>query len=151
MSKRSQDSEADIDLAERLHSVAIRLVRRVRREDAAMGLPPAQASALSVLVFGGAQTLSALADFEQVKAPTMTRIVDALERAGLARRHADVDDRRKLRIAATPSGVRMMQQGRARRVKALAEMLVNLDRNERATLDSAVCLLMQLQTRKSER
>ncbi len=151
MPKRSQETQTDTDLAERLHSVAIRLVRRVRRKDAAMGLPPAQASALSVLVFGGAQTLSALADFEQVKAPTMTRIVDALERAALARRQADADDRRKLRIAATPAGVRMMQQGRARRVKALAQMLVNLDRNERATLDSAVGLLMQLQMRKSGR
>ena len=136
-------------LADRLHSVAIRLLRRARREDATMGLPPAQASVLSVLVFGGARTLSALADVEQVKAPTMTRIVDALERAGLAQRLPDADDRRKLSIAATTAGIRLMQQGRSRRVKALAQLLADLDRDERATLDSAIALLGRLQMRNS--
>ena len=138
-----------MSLADRLHSVAIHLLRRARREDAAMGLPPAQASVLSVLVFGGARTLSALAEVEQVKAPTMTRIVDALERAGLAQRQADADDRRKLRIGATAAGVRLMQQGRSRRVKALAHLLAGLNRNEQATLDEAVTLLARLQMHKS--
>ena len=149
MSKPRQDPDSVAGLADRLHSVAIRLLRRARREDAAMGLPPAQASVLSVLVFGGARTLSALADVEQVKAPTMTRIVDALERAGLAQRQPDADDRRKLSIAATTAGVRLMQQGRSRRVKALAHLLADLDRNEHATLDAAIALLGRLQTRKS--
>jgi DNA-binding MarR family transcriptional regulator len=150
MSKRGQDTQPDTGLADRLHSAAIHLLRRARREDAAMGLPPAQASALSVLVFGGgARTLSALAQIEQVKAPTMTRIVDALERAGLAQRQPDPIDRRKLSIAATAMGVRVMQQGRARRVKALAPLLSDLDRSERATLDAAIALLARLQARKS--
>jgi DNA-binding MarR family transcriptional regulator len=149
MSKPRQDPDSAIGLADRLHSVAIHLLRRARREDAAMGLPPAQASVLSVLVFGGARTLSALAEVEQVKAPTMTRIVDALERSGLAQRQADADDRRKLSIAATAAGVRLMQQGRLRRVKALAQLLAGLNRNEQAMLDEAVTLLARLQTRKS--
>jgi len=149
MSKPRQDPDSVVGLADRLHSVAIRLLRRARREDAAMGLPPAQASVLSVLVFGGARTLSALADVEQVKAPTMTRIVDALERAGLAQRQPDADDRRKLSIAATTAGIRLMQQGRSRRVKALAQLLADLDRDERATLDSAIALLGRLQMRNS--
>jgi DNA-binding MarR family transcriptional regulator len=149
MSKARQVADSTLDLADRLHSVAIHLLRRARREDAAMGLPPAQASVLSVLVFGGARTLSALADVEQVKAPTMTRIVDALERAGLAQRLPDADDRRKLSIAATAAGTRLMQQGRSRRVKALAQLLADLDRDERATLNAAIALLARLQTRKS--
>jgi hypothetical protein len=45
--------------------------------------------------------------------------------------------------------MRVMQQGRARRVKALAQLLANLDRDERATLDAAVTLLARLQTRKT--
>ncbi|HET7777768.1 MAG TPA: MarR family transcriptional regulator [Rudaea sp.] len=149
MAKARQDPDSTLGLADRLHSVAIRLLRRARREDAAMGLPPAQASVLSVLVFGGARTLSALADVEQVKAPTMTRIVDALERAGLAQRQPDADDRRKLSIAATASGVRLMQKGRSRRVNALAQLLADLDRDERAVLEEAIALLARLQTRKS--
>lgn len=149
MTELRQDADSTAGLADRLHSVAIHLLRRARREDAAMGIPPAQASALSVLVFGGPQTLSGLAAIEQVKAPTMTRIVDALERAGFVQRVQDANDRRKVGVAATASGMRVMQQGRARRVKALAQLLGNLDRDERATLDAAVTLLARLQTRKS--
>ena len=114
-----------------------------------MGLPPAQASALSVLVFGGAKTLSALAQIEQVKAPTMTRIIDAVERAGFVQREPDPNDRRRVSIAATATGVRVMQQGRARRVTVLAHLIEHLDRDERATLSAAVTLLARLQAGKS--
>ena len=69
-------------LATEINSVAIHLVRRVRRTDVELGVPPAQLSALSVLVFGGEQTLSALASAEQVAAPTITRIVQGLENLG---------------------------------------------------------------------
>jgi DNA-binding MarR family transcriptional regulator len=144
---RRQETAAVADLAERLHGAAIRLLRRVRREDVAMGLPPGQASALSVLVFAGPKTLSALAQIEQVRAPTMTRMVDALERAGLARRDADPQDRRKLRIVATPAGIRVMQYGRARRVKALALMLSVLQHDERAALRAALAILERLPVR----
>ena len=70
------------ELADRLHSAAIHLLRGVRREDAAAGLPPAQLSALSVVVFGGPLTVGALAEAEQVRSPTMTRIVTALQTRG---------------------------------------------------------------------
>ena len=129
------------DLARRLHAVAIRLLRRARREDAAMGLPPGQASALSVLVFGGAQTLSRLAAIEQVRPPTMSRMIDALERIGLVSRSAGAEDRRSVQIAATPAGVRLMHKGRDRRVGVLVEALGSLGREQRAVLEAAVGLL----------
>jgi DNA-binding MarR family transcriptional regulator len=131
-------------LARRLHGVAIRLLRRARRHDTAMGLPPGQASALSVLVFGGAQTLSALAALEQVRAPTMTRMVDALERAGHVRREQDLSDRRKVRIVATAAGARLMQSGRERREQVLAKALSGLARSERILLQSALAVLENL-------
>ena len=134
------------DLARRLHAVAIRLLRRVRREDAAMGLPPGQASALSILVFGGARTLSQLAAIEQVRPPTMTRMIDALENAGLVSRVANPDDRRSVRIAATAAGVRLMHKGRDRRVGVLADALAGMDREQRGVLEAAIDLLEQLPT-----
>ncbi len=45
-------------IADRLHSAAIHLLRRVRKQDAASGEGPARLSALSVLVFGGPMTLA---------------------------------------------------------------------------------------------
>src|SRR5712692_9408504 len=99
-------------VADRLHSVAIHLLRRVRRQDTATGEGPARLSALSVLVFGGPTTLGGLAAAEQVKPPTMTRIVTGLERSGLAERVTDHDDARRVQVRATPKGVRLLQRGR---------------------------------------
>jgi len=144
MSNRRQDQSAIAGLALRLHALSIRLLRRVRREDAAMGLPAGQASALSVLVFGGPKTLSQLAALEQVRPPTMTRMIDALEQARLIRREQDADDRRRFSISATPAGVRLMHQGRERRVAVLAETLTQLDRDQRAILARALLILEQL-------
>jgi DNA-binding MarR family transcriptional regulator len=115
-----------IEAADRFHSAAIHALRHVRREDPATGVPPAQLSALSVLVFGGPRTLGELAAAEQVRPPTMTRIVQALEAAGLVRRARDPHDARVHRLHATAKGRRVMQRGRERRVANLATLLDRL-------------------------
>ena len=70
------------ELADRLHSAAIRFLRRVRRADADAGLTGPQGSALSVLVFGGETTPGRLAAIEQVSAPTISRLIKELEAGG---------------------------------------------------------------------
>ena len=84
MARRATKNE--LEAADRLHSAAIHLLRYVRQEDAAAGITATRLSALSVLVFGGARTIGELASAEQVRPPTMTKIVTGLEEAGLARR-----------------------------------------------------------------
>jgi len=145
MSNRRQDPANVASLARRLHAIAIGVLRRARRDDAAMGLPPGQASALSVLVFGGPKTLSELAGIEQVQPPTMTRMIDALEQARLIKREQDTVDRRRFRIAATAAGVRLLHQGRERRLLVLAQTLAGLDREQRAIMEKALAILEQLQ------
>jgi DNA-binding MarR family transcriptional regulator len=125
-------------LADRLHSTAIHLLRQVRVQDAGAGLAPARLSALSVLVFGGAMALNELARAEQVRPPTMSRIVDALEAAGLARRTANQQDRRAVVIQATEKGAAILWQGRKRRVKFLARHLSRLSDAERKQIENAV-------------
>ena len=144
MPSRRQSAAGAAALARRLHGVAIRVLRRARRDDAAMGLPPAQASALSVLVFGGPHTLSELARIEQVRAPTMSRMIDALQRAGLVRREQDATDRRKVRIVAAPAGARRLQRGRERREALLAQLLGGLDGAQRQLLQAALEVLENL-------
>lgn len=129
------------DLADRLHSVAIHLLRRLRREDDASGLPAPQLSALSVIVFGGPVTLGALANAEQVRPPTITKLVAALEAQGLVEREVDAADRRVVRVKATATGTRLLQEGRRRRVASLAKSLRGLSRTERALLGKAVPVL----------
>src|SRR5512147_1233653 len=105
MPSPSSSTEA---LADRLHSAAIHLMRLVRVQDAAAGIGPAQLSALSVLVFGGPLSLNQLARAEQVKPPTMSRIVDALEKAGLARRRENPSDRRAVVLESTEKGASLL-------------------------------------------
>lgn len=88
-----------------------------------MGISPARASALSVLVFGGARSLKELAKTEQVTAATMSKLVTALEQEGLARRYPDVTDARAVRIEATPKARRILERGRARRLDLLEQLL----------------------------
>jgi len=129
------------DLADRLHSVAIHILRRLRREDDASGLPAPQLSALSVIVFGGPITLGALAAAEQVRPPTITRLVSTLEEAGLVEREADENDKRVMRVRATARGAKLLQEGRRRRVASLAASLATLPRAERSALAAAVPIL----------
>jgi DNA-binding MarR family transcriptional regulator len=128
-------------LAERLHSAAIHLLRRLRREDEAMGLGPARASALSVLVFAGPLSLGELARAEQVRPPTMSRIVKALEGAGLVRRERAAADARAIRLAATARGRKLLLAGRRRRVRTLVQLLGKLSAREQLILRQSVELL----------
>jgi DNA-binding MarR family transcriptional regulator len=128
--------------ADRLHSAAIRLLRRLRREDVRWGLSAPRLSALSVLVFGGRElTLGELAAIEQVKPPTMTRLVSALEAQGLVTRDPDPDDGRVTRIRATARGRTLLARGRAARVEALAAEVRTLAPGERESLSDAVTVL----------
>jgi DNA-binding MarR family transcriptional regulator len=130
--------EGSADLANRLHSVAIHLLRRVRRQDVASGLGPSRLSALSVIGFGGPLSLGSLAGAEQVSAPTMSRVVAALEEAGLVERQPDPADGRRTLLRATPRGMELLREGQRRRTDELAELLGDLDEAERAALDRAI-------------
>jgi DNA-binding MarR family transcriptional regulator len=143
MSKLTKTEE----LADRLHSTAIHLLRQVRVQDAASGLAPARLSALSVLVFGGAMSLNALAKVEQVRPPTMSRIVDALEAEGLIRRTVNQQDRRAVVLEATEKGTAILWQGRKRRVKFLARHLSRLSEQERKQVDGAIQAIQKAMAR----
>lgn len=136
-----QLSRVNRSVADRLHSAAIHLLRRLRREDEAMGLTAARASALSVLVFGGPVTLGALARAEQVSAPTVTRLIVGMERDGLVRREKDPKDGRVVWLHPTAKGARLLHAGRRRRVAALEADLATLAPAERETLAAATGII----------
>src|SRR6202166_531722 len=126
--KISPEAEA-YRIADLLHSAAIHLLHKVRAQDRSAGIGPAQLSALSVLVFGGPRSLKELAEPEQVRPPTMSRIVVGLERARLVRRKA-TDDKRRMLLEATARGVKILQEGRRRRVEMLVRVLREFSRDE---------------------
>lgn len=131
-------------IATDLHSASIRLLRWLRREDDAGALPAAQLSALSVIVYRPGISASELAREEQVAAPSMTRTVDALVRAGLVRRVPDSADRRRVAIEATDSGRQLLRDSAARRIDRLAERLGQMPAADLAALAKAAPILLML-------
>src|SRR5438046_10722196 len=119
------------DVADRLHSAAIHLLRRARRTDPLTGILPAQLSALSVLM-SGPKTLGDLAAAEQVRPPTMSRLVSEMDRAGVARKTTDRDDARVIRVHATPRGLRALARGRSMRIESIERLLRELNSAELA-------------------
>jgi DNA-binding MarR family transcriptional regulator len=133
-----------IEAADRLHSAAIHLLRRVRKQDTASGIGPAQLSALSVLVFAGPQTIGNLAAAEQIKPPTMSRIIAALKRGRLIEITRDTRDARRMHIRATARGNRLLHEGRRRRIEYLAAHLDSLTSADLAQLNAAAEILERL-------
>jgi DNA-binding MarR family transcriptional regulator len=133
-------------VADRLHSAALHLLRAVRRVDAELGVGPAQLSALSVLALGGPCSIGALARAEGVRLPTMSRLVAALQRGGLATRTSDPHDRRAVIVRTTARGRSVLRRGRERRVDALARRLEVLPTADRALLLQTAELIDRIAT-----
>lgn len=124
-----------------IHSAAIHLLRHVREVDGEMGITPARASALSVLVFGGPCTLTELARAEQVTTATMSRLVTAMEVEGLVRRQPDLRDARAALLHATAKARRILERGRARREQVLEELFASLSHRDRETVGRAAAII----------
>ena len=129
------------DAAERFHHLAIALLRRLRRVDEAHGFSGPRASALSVLVFRGPQSLAELAAAEGVKPPTMSRLVKAMREEGLVEAHAREEDLRGIRISASARGRKLMLAGRARRLLEIRRLLGGASKAEREALEKVVAML----------
>jgi DNA-binding MarR family transcriptional regulator len=128
-------------VANALNSTAIHVLRAARTADSATGLTAERLSLLSVLVFGGPATMSALARAEQVSRPAITRTVGALEQAGLVRREEVAEDRRQSRVTATAAGRRLMEAGRRARIERLAGVLEDVPAEDLAELDHALAVV----------
>jgi len=129
-------------VADQLHAAAIRLLRFMRKEDAASGITGAQLSVLSVLAYGGPQTLGALAAAEQVKPPTMSQLVSALEQLELVIRKPL--DRRSAEISLTRRGRQLLEAGRKRRLARLMKALDRLPPEQIDKLAQAAGLIVAI-------
>lgn len=141
-----KDDEA-AEAMNRLHGAAIRLLRSLRPLDARSGLSGPKLSVLSVLVFGGPASLSSLADAEQVRRPTMTQLINALEAEGLVRKRSGGPDKRHVQVEATGRGRRLLAEGRARRLDDLAARFRALPASHQKALLRALDALERLARR----
>ena len=81
--------------------------------------------------------LKQLAAAEQVKPPTMSRIVEGLKRSGLAKIEIDAADTRRIRVTATTKGKKLLRQARERRIRLLTDTLRSVAEPDLKTLHRA--------------
>jgi DNA-binding MarR family transcriptional regulator len=127
------------ELRPRLNSV-VRLLRR----EASLGLTPQQTAVLNTLSDGAPRRMSELAECEQVSQPTMTVLVDRLERHEWVTRETDSADRRVVRVRITAAGKEMATRVAEARIALLAERLTGLSDDDRAAIAAALPALGRL-------
>jgi DNA-binding MarR family transcriptional regulator len=136
------------DVASRLRLAIARTARRMRQEAMAgtggVELSPTNAAALATIELHGPLTPSELAEREQVRRPTATRVIARLEGAGLVLRTPDPADGRACIVSVTPEGRALVRRIRRRKDEYLARRLRRLDRDDVAALERAADLLESL-------
>lgn len=132
-----------IALAAGLRLVVGRLNRRIRI-DGRESIPPLQLSALVTVEQHGPLRLSELARLEAVSAPTMSRVLNALDTRGLVIRTPDPDDARGVRIVLSAHGAARLDEVRSHRTALVARRLARLDADQRRLLAAAMPALEAL-------
>lgn len=135
---------ADAEAVNALRSAVMRLSRRLKHQRVDETLSPAEMSVLGTLARCGSATPSELARKEYVQPPSMTRIVAMLETKGLVRLEPHPEDRRQKVVMQTEQAESMLAASRAKRNAWLAELVVELDDEDWATLRAAAPVLEKL-------
>lgn len=134
------------DLAVDLRIAVMRTSRRLRTQATGDVVSPGQYSVLSYLR-SGTRTLRELADRENVQAPSMTRIVNALTEQGFVDRAPDPTDGRQVLIRILPAGEGAVEEARGQRTAWLACRVAELAEPDRATLSRAAQLMQEMSAR----
>ena len=128
-------------VANNIHSAAIHLLRALKGRERSKGISHAQLSALSVLYFSGALTISQLAGAEGVKLPTMSRLVKDMLAARLLKRQQHRTDARSSVVSITAKGKLLFEGARNARLMSITTAIENLSTADLKTLAKAASLL----------
>jgi DNA-binding MarR family transcriptional regulator len=134
-------ARSGLSLSTELRTTTMRLSRRIRQERAVDELSDPQLTVLAYLTRNGATSPTALADFEHVSPPSMSRTINGLVARGFARRSPVGDDGRRLLIEATEAGRDVVEETRRRRDAWLDGRLAELDGDDLATVRRAIEIL----------
>ena len=127
-----------LTVANQLRPVLLRLSRELRQETEQLGVTSRQVTLLWLIRGNPGMSLRELAAEERISAPALSGHVDRLEKAGLLERARDATDRRRVGLALTDEGERLLKRVRARRTTWLADRLRDLDDDELAAVEAAI-------------
>jgi len=134
-------------LANELRLAIHRVTRRLRQQHPTHDLTLTQISALAIIWREGPITAGDLALREQVRPPSITRVVDGLESAGAVTRKDNPADGRQVLVEITPEGIRRMESYVEAREAWLTQQLVGLSVKDREVLHRAAVILNDLAAR----
>lgn len=127
-----------------LRIAVMRLARRLRTERASDAMTPSQMAVLGTLMRQGAMCPAELASAERVQPPSMTRILNTLQDAGMVTRRPHPTDGRQVLYETTPKARRMVQDDRERRDHWLSQRLSTLSVEDRQILERSIPILQSL-------
>ena len=131
------------ELAQDFREALRHSVYLVRRLDADGDLSAAQLSTLKMLLDDGVR-VGEIARNLGVRVPSATEQIIKLERAGLARREADPDDSRAVRVVLTAEGRDAVESANQRRNAVMAGILESLTDDERRALAAALPVIEKI-------
>jgi DNA-binding MarR family transcriptional regulator len=124
-------------LANRLRAVLLQLGRELRREGQALGVTPAQVSLLEAIRADPGLAAADLAERERVSPAAMSGLLVRLEASRLIVR-TRAADRRRIGLALTPEGEKVVRSIRGRRTSLLARRLEGLTPEQRDRIEGAL-------------
>ncbi|MGH8928957.1 MAG: MarR family winged helix-turn-helix transcriptional regulator [Acidimicrobiia bacterium] len=125
-------------------AVLVQWARQFRRVEGETGLTPERLELLALLENEGPLTAGELAEELRVSRPAITRMVNALDEEGLIRRSANALDGRSVVTKISPAGRRVLNRGRANRVRAMAARMRGRSERELSQIETGLRLLEEL-------
>ena len=125
-------------------AVLIRWARQFRNVESETGLTAERLELLALLDHEGPLTAGELSEDLRVTRPAITRMVSGLELVGLVRRSTNMLDGRSVVIRITPAGRRLLNRGRANRVRAMAVRMRGRSERELSQIETGLRLLEEL-------
>jgi DNA-binding MarR family transcriptional regulator len=131
------------ETAARLRRAITRMNRRLRHSSLG-GISPAQASLLESIEKRTNPSLGDLAVAEQMKPPSVTRLVQTMQEAGLIVCVPDPDDRRCTRVQLSVQGRKEIAAIRRRKTEFLEQKLVSLSESDQRKAEDLAAFLERL-------
>jgi len=135
----SDELTAAMDLAEALRLVLRRLLRQLRRESHDLGLSGLQMILLAAICERPGIGVGELARLANLRGPTVSAQIKAMEAAGIVRRKTpNPDDRRRVGLVATEKGSAIVTALRRSRADWLTRKLAELTPEARQAIRAAI-------------
>jgi DNA-binding MarR family transcriptional regulator len=125
-------------------AVLVQWARQFRNVESETGLTAERLELLALLDHEGPLTAGEVAEELRVTRPAITRMVSGLEEDGLVRRSTNLLDGRSVVIRLTPAGRRLLNRGRANRVRAMAMRMRGRSERELSQIETGLRLLEEL-------